>query len=66
MKNVGMLDRIVRLAIAAGAFYLFFTGDRPNWEYAALAVGVVMLLTAAFGFCPLYRLIGVRTCKAKA
>lgn len=63
-SNVGMLDRIVRLAIAAAAFYVFFTGERPAWEYGALAVGVIMTLTALSGFCPLYRLVGFRTCKA--
>ena len=61
--NVGMADRIVRLAIAAAAFYVFFTGERPSWEYGALAVGVILALTALSGFCPLYRLLGFRTCK---
>lgn len=64
--NEGMLDRVIRLVIAAGAFYVFFTGDRPNWEYAVLAVGVVMALTALTGFCPLYALLGVKTCKVKS
>jgi hypothetical protein len=62
--NVGMLDRLIRATIAAAAFWIFFTGERPNWEYAALAVGVIMGLTALMGFCPLYRLIGFRTSKA--
>ncbi|MEK7265360.1 MAG: DUF2892 domain-containing protein [Pseudomonadota bacterium] len=64
--NVGMLDRIVRLAIAAAAFYVFFTGERPVWEYGALAVGVIMVLTALSGFCPLYRLAGFKTCKTSS
>ncbi len=61
--NVGMFDRLVRLVIAAAAFWLFFTGERPDWEYAALTVGIIMALTAVMGFCPLYRLVGVNTCK---
>lgn len=64
--NVGMLDRIVRLAIAAVAFWLFFTGERPNWEYGALAVGIIMALTAVTGFCPLYRLVGFKTSKTSS
>jgi hypothetical protein len=64
-QNVGMFDRLVRLVIAAGAFWLFFTGERPVWEYGVLAVGVIMALTALAGSCPLYSLIGVRTCKPK-
>ena len=64
--NEGMLDRVIRLVIAAGAFYVFFTGDRPTWEYSVLVVGVVMALTALTGFCPLYALLGVKTCKTKS
>ncbi|NWG70395.1 MAG: DUF2892 domain-containing protein [Parvularculaceae bacterium] len=64
--NVGGLDRAARLVIAAGAVYLFFTGERPNWEYGALAAGVILGLTAITGFCPLYRLIGVNTCRKKS
>ena len=29
-------------------------------------VGVVMLVTAAVGFCPLYRVFGISTCKVPA
>jgi hypothetical protein len=27
-----------------------------------IAAGVIMLVTAALRFCPLYRLLGLRTC----
>lgn len=61
--NVGMFDRLVRIALAAAAFWLFFTGPRPDWEYGALVVGAILALTAVTGFCPLYRLVGLKTCK---
>ena len=61
--NVGMFDRIVRVALAAAAFWLFFTGERPNWEYGVLVAGAILALTAVTGFCPLYRLVGLKTCK---
>jgi len=64
--NVGMIDRFFRLAIAAAAFWLFFTGERPVWEYGVLIVGVIMALTALLGSCPLYSLFGIRTCRPKA
>ncbi|MCM2324629.1 MAG: DUF2892 domain-containing protein, partial [Oligoflexia bacterium] len=38
---------------------LAFIGPETPWGY----VGLVPLLTGAFGYCPLYPLIGVRTCK---
>jgi hypothetical protein len=58
-RNVGVIDRIIRLLIAAGALWLFFTGERPAWEYAVLVVGVIMLLTAIIGVCPAYSLLGI-------
>lgn len=63
--NVGLLDRIVRLAIAAAAIWLFFAGARPNWEWAALLVGVILGLTALVGFCPLYSVLNIHTNKSK-
>lgn len=64
--NVGLIDRIVRLAIAAAAIWLFFTGARPNWEWVAMIVGVILGLTAIFGFCPLYSVLKIHTNKSKA
>jgi hypothetical protein len=63
-RNMGTTDRVLRALIGilalAGAFGLgWFTG----WMvWAAAAVGVIMLVTAAVGVCPLYRLVGVNTC----
>ena len=36
-------------------------GTEKVW--AAAAVGVIMLGTAAMGFCPIYRLLGINTCR---
>lgn len=59
-RNVGPMDRALRVLVAFGLFALFFVLDGPM-RYIGL-VGLVPLLTAAAGFCPLYRLIGVNTC----
>lgn len=64
-SNVGLIDRIVRLAIMAAAIWLFFTGMRPTWEWAALVVGVVLGVTALVGFCPLYSVLKIRTNKGE-
>ncbi len=58
--NVGSLDRIVRVLFALALFSLFFVLEGPI-RYVGLA-GLVPLLTAGLGFCPLYRLLGVNTC----
>jgi hypothetical protein len=66
--NVGILDRVLRAALGLVLLYLAFFSAmplfaEPLWQYGAATVGVVMLATSAVRFCPLYRLIGVRTCK---
>lgn len=66
-KNVGNIDRMVRLVIAAAAIWLFFSGARPGWEYAALIVGVVLGVTALIGVCPAYKMLKIDTTgKSKA
>ena len=32
------------------------------WKFAVAAVGIVMLGTAAFRFCPAYTVLGIRPC----
>jgi Protein of unknown function (DUF2892) len=64
-RNMGTIDRVLRSLIGllalAGAFGLGWFSGWMVW--AAAAVGVIMLVTAAVGTCPLYRLVGVDTCK---
>ena len=64
--NVGNADKIVRVVIAAVAAILAFViGAGTVGGIILLVVAVVMLATAAMGFCPLYRIFGMSTCKAK-
>ena len=64
--NVGSADKIVRLVIAVVAAVLAFViGAGSDGGLILLVVAVVMLGTAAVGFCPLYRLFGMSTCKVK-
>ncbi|MBF9030911.1 DUF2892 domain-containing protein [Rhodobacterales bacterium HKCCE3408] len=67
--NVGTLDRVLRAALGVGLLYLAFLSGLPAFaapvlKYGAAAVGVVLLLTAATRFCPLYTLFGVKTCRS--
>lgn len=58
--NVGSVDRILRVVVGLavlGAGYYF----KSWWGL----VGLVPVLTAAVGFCPLYPLIGLNTCGTK-
>lgn len=65
VRNMGTVDRALRALIGIlallGAFVLGWFSGWMVW--AAAAVGVIMLVTAAMGTCPLYRLVGINTCK---
>lgn len=62
-RNEHEIDRIVRavvgVAAGVGAFMVGFSGV---WGWLLAVVGVIMLGTAAVGFCPLYRIFGISTC----
>jgi len=69
MANVGSLDRALRFV--AGAVLLAapfvppfasFFAAWGLWKFALVVVGLVMLATATFRFCPAYTLLGVNTC----
>lgn len=59
MTNVGMVDRAIRVVIGLALISLVFVGPQTQWGW----IGVILLVTAVAGFCPAYRLFGMRTCK---
>lgn len=67
--NVGTVDRILRAALGAVLLYLAFGSglalfDGALMNYGAAVVGAVMLTVAAVRICPVYTLLGLRTCPA--
>ena len=64
--NIGTLDRAVRFAIGLALIaYAIPIGFAPTgWNWIGW-IGVIPLLTAAFGFCPLYAMLGMSTCPTK-
>lgn len=67
MTNESGLDRLIRAIVAVVAFVLAFTlvGPKSVVGIILIVVGAIMGLTAAVGFCPLYRIFGINTCKVK-
>jgi hypothetical protein len=63
--NMGTIDRGVRLVIAAVLAYLALgTGMLSGILFwLALVVAGVFTLTALVGNCPLYSIVGLKTCK---
>jgi len=60
-KNVGGLDRIIRIVVGAALIAAAATGTVGLWGY----IGVVPLLTGLVGWCPPYALLGFSTCPMK-
>jgi Protein of unknown function (DUF2892) len=63
-KNVGSADKIVRIVLGLGLLSLLFLLEAPM-KYLGL-IGIVPLATSLLGWCPLYTLLGMNTCKVKA
>lgn len=69
MTNAGSLDRTLRFILGAVLLVAPFLPPLAGffvawgvWKFAVAAVGVVLIGTALFRFCPAYHLLGIRTC----
>ena len=60
--NEGTLDRALRIIVGAALIAIVFVGPKTAWGW----VGIVPLLTGLVGNCPVYTLLGIRTCKIKS
>jgi hypothetical protein len=56
--NIGTIDRILRIVVGVILIALVFVGPQTPWGW----IGLVPLVTALIGWCPAYRLFGLRTC----
>ena len=66
--NVGVIDRILRAALGVVLLYLAFISGlslfaAPLFEFGAAVIGVVMLATSILKMCPIYSILGLKTCK---
>ena len=63
-KNMGLTDRIIRIAVAIFVLVLYFM-EVINGILALIlgAFAVIMLATSFISFCPLYLPFGINTCK---
>jgi hypothetical protein len=63
-KNMGTLDRGLRILAAVVLVVLFFTNTISGTVgYIALVFAAVFALTSVVSFCPAYTLFGINTCK---
>lgn len=65
-QNMGNIDRIFRVVVAAVIAYLYFSGTiTGTLGLILLILGGVFVVTSLIGFCPLYTLVGFNTCPRK-
>jgi len=60
--NVGSADRVVRIVAGVAMLSAVFLVEGPQRWFGL--VGIVPLVTAIARFCPLYTVLGIRTCPA--
>ncbi|MEL7203379.1 MAG: DUF2892 domain-containing protein [Pseudomonadota bacterium] len=58
-RNIGQIDRVARFALGALLIVLAAMGTIGIWGY----LGAIFVGTAFVSFCPLYRIVGLKTCK---
>lgn len=59
--NEGTIDRVLRVLVGIALIAIVFVGPKTPWGW----VGLVPLLTGLAGTCPLYTILGIRTCPMK-
>ncbi len=68
--NVGNTDRLLRAILGIILIIAPLLNMPAIWSssyvaYGSMAVGFVLVLTALVRFCPLYRILGLSTCKIR-
>lgn len=58
--NVGSMDKLLRIVVGIALLSMIFV-LQGNARWFGL-IGLVPLLTAFVGYCPLYSIIGINTC----
>lgn len=59
-RNIGGIERGVRIMAGLGLTSLVFVGPQNLW----FLLGLVPLLTGLIGWCPPYALLGINTTKS--
>ncbi len=66
-KNMGTVDRVVRVLVAIIVAILYFTGQITGTAAIILGIiAIVFILTGLVGTCPAYLPLGLSTRKAES
>lgn len=66
--NLGIFDRALRLFVGLILIVAPIIDFPSIWEnasygYVSMSIGAVLFVTGTLRFCPLYRVLGLSTCK---
>lgn len=62
-QNVGTIDRVIRVVLGVALIIFALIGESVTAKFGW--IGVIPLLTAFAGFCPVYTLLGFNSCACK-
>ena len=57
LRNIGPLDRTIRVVLGIVLLSLVFYGPASSWGW----LGLLPLITGMIGYCPLYHVLGWST-----
>lgn len=63
-RNVGGIDRVLRILVGIVLLAMFFLFPDASWRYWTL-IGIVPLATGLLSTCPIYSILGLNTCPVK-
>ncbi len=61
VRNVGTVDRVLRVVVGLLLIALVFWGPQTNWGW----LGLIPLISGLVGTCPVYRMLGLSTCSQR-
>ncbi|MDP4262526.1 MAG: DUF2892 domain-containing protein [Bacteroidota bacterium] len=66
-QNMGSIDRILRVIIAAIFAWLYFSDTvTGTWGLVLVIIGGIFVVTSLVGICPLYAILGLRSSPKKS
>ncbi len=64
LKNLGKADRIIRVILACILIFAGLSSKGLGFVFAFSLIGAaILIITALFSMCPIYRLVGLKTCQ---
>ena len=64
--NVGTIDRVLRIAVGLALIATAVGFFGPTYQSVWGWIGLIPLATGLVGWCPLYTILGIKTCKPAA